>query len=124
MIKILIIINIALQLPKGLLPAICKVESNFRNVDNMDDGGSPSFGICQIKLNTARMFNKKVTAADLRIPEINAYYAGRYLKYQHNRYKNHRFREYCTISAYNGGTCFGSNKKYVEKVRKAWRNYK
>ena len=117
------IIALALQLQNpNIMSAICWVESNHRNVINKDDGGSPSYGICQIKLSTAnwmhfkhKLGDKELTAEDLMKPEVNILYASLYLKYQLNRYDTLR----CAISAYNAGRCIKSNQKtYVKKVLK------
>jgi hypothetical protein len=130
MIKLLLLIatQIGLQNP-SLLPAICSVESDFRNVINHYDGGSPSYGICQIKLATAQDMLPDVTAEMLMEPVINAYVAGLYLKYHEKRYEAERFikretvrikqygKEACVISAYNAGRCINSNQDtYVKKV--------
>ena len=121
--SILKIIATALQINFSTIAGICWVESNHRNVLNKDDGGSPSYGICQIKLATAHMFNNKLKAEDLMIPAVNIYYASRYFKYQTKRYRKHKFPDYCAISAYNAGSC-RSNKGYVKKVRKARKRFK
>lgn len=116
MIKLLLAIamEIGLQNPK-MLPAICSVESDFRNVINHFDGGSPSYGICQVKLSTAQDMIPGITAEMLMEPVINAYVAGLYVKYQERRYDE----ESCIISAYNAGRCIKSNQDtYVKKVMK------
>jgi len=107
----------------SLLLAICFTESNFRNVAG--DNGK-SIGICQIKLNTAKMLDKKVTETELWDPLLNGFYAAKYLKYQQDRYKGRKDAEYCIKSAYNAGSCIKSNRKYVDKVRlrlKIYRSY-
>jgi len=123
MLDILTTMAIALKISTpGLLPSICWVESNYRNVINEFDGGSPSYGICQIKLNTANWMKEyhKITGpvldeTDLMEPKINTLYAGLYIKYQLNRYNGDIE---CAISAYNAGRCIKGNKKYVKKVLK------
>ena len=121
--KLLQLITLVLRIDNpNLLPAICWVESNHRNVDNMDDGGSPSYGICQIKLDTANWMKdkykipgKELEPSDLQKPEINALYSGLYLLYLTHRYKTLK----CAISAYNAGSCIKSNQNtYVKKVLK------
>lgn len=104
----------------NLLESICYVETNIRNVDNMTDGGSPSYGVCQIKLETAnwmkeyyRLPGEPLIESDLRVPEINIFYSGLYLKYNVKRYKGDLK---CAISAYNAGRCVTFNSKYVNKV--------
>ncbi len=80
----------------------------------MDDVGSLSYGYCQIKLDTAKMFSKKVTGDKLMVPGINIYLAGKYLQYQLDRYVG---CTECAVSAYNAGTAIKSNFKYVNKVK-------
>lgn len=122
MILMLKTISIAIQICNpNLLGAVCYVESNYRNVINHNDGGSASYGICQIKLKTANWMNEKhkilgqpVTKFDLMNPEINALFAGLYLKYQLDRYNGDIE---CAISGYNAGRCIKSNQStYVKKV--------
>lgn len=102
------------------MDAICWVETNHRNVINPKDGGSPSYGLCQIKLETAnwihykhKLGNEDLTEADLMKPEVNIFYAGLYFKYQWDKYKDLK----CAISAYNAGRCIkGNMNTYVKKV--------
>lgn len=101
--------------------SICWVESKHKNVINKHDGGSPSYGICQVKLDTAnwmkeynRIPGKPITSKDLMNPDVNVYYAERYLRYQLKVYKNDIN---CAISAYNAGSCIkGNQKNYVKNV--------
>lgn len=110
-------------LPDGVLKAVCFVESSHKaDAVNIHDGGSSSFGVCQIKLSTARMMGFEGTQKDLLTPEINAFYAGKYLKKQLVRYEGDVL---CAIAAYNAGTCYKknghiTNKEYVRKVMDAW----
>jgi soluble lytic murein transglycosylase-like protein len=114
----------------SLLVAICMTESNLRNVDVMDDGGSPSYGICQVKLETAKwmgeIYNKSLLKdlkeSDIRKPYRNAKAAAWYLKYQIERYSG----DYCkAVAAYNAGSFRESIKKpglpfnwrYLTKVK-------
>lgn len=117
-----------LELPPGLLSATCWVESNHKvNAVNVDDGGSSSYGACQIKLETAQMLGYTGAVKKLKDPAVNVYWAGRYLKYQLDRYDGDPRK---AVAAYNAGThrvnAKGQikNRKYVEKVFKAWANYK
>lgn len=103
-----------------LLPSICWVESRHKSVINRNDGNSHSYGMCQVKLETAnwmkeyyRIPGKPLIAKDIIKPEVNLLYAGLYLNYQYKVYKGDVI---CTISAYNAGTCIKGNKKYVKKV--------
>lgn len=107
-----------------LLYSICSVESSGRNVINYYDGKTHSYGMCQIKLETARMFNPNLTQADLMIPHKNIYYAAMYLKRQKKRYE----KEWdCVVASYNAGSCFRKrngqvvNNEYVKKVSKEYR---
>jgi soluble lytic murein transglycosylase-like protein len=113
----------AASVPPALLLSICAAESNFRNVVSPSDGGSASFGPCQVKLGTARLFNKRVRAEDLLKPEVSTKYAALYLSYQLVRYgHNYRF----AVAAYNSGSArtnsMGTfiNQKYVNRVMRNW----
>ncbi len=121
-------ITAQLELPPGLLSALCWVESNHKvTAINAQDGGSASYGVCQIKLDTARMLGYKGTVKTLKEPAVNVYWAGRYLKYQLDRYSGDPRK---AVAAYNAGTHrvnkkgLIKNRKYVEKVFKAWARYK
>ena len=114
-------ISLALQLSvPNAMDAICWVESSHRNVVNKNDGGSPSYGVCQIKLDTANWMKElhripgyTLKPADLMVKEINIFYATLYFKYQLHRYGQLS----CAISAYNAGHCIkGNQKTYVRKV--------
>ena len=127
--------------PGSLLLAICTHESNLTNVAVLHDNGSPSYGLCQIKEDTARSlgFSGSATgplvASDkiigsrapagkgkgLMDPATNIKYAGLYLKMQLERYDG----DWCkSVAAYNSGTYFPSkvavgkprNLKYVKQV--------
>lgn len=104
------------DVPYRLIASICYIESGFRpHVRNKYDGGSPSYGLCQIKEQTAREmgFNGKIK--DLYNPFINALYAAKYLRYQMDRYDDDWVR---SLAAYNRGSS-GShvyNSDYVGKV--------
>jgi len=111
-------------LPQGLLSSLCYVESRHRpSAYNKTDGSSPSLGICQIKLETAKTLGYSGTAKGLMKPATNVYYAAKYLKKQLVRYK-HDIQK--AIAAYNAGTYFPDakgqpkNKQYVRKVLLAW----
>lgn len=113
------------HLPQGLLSAVCLVESGHSIAAiTYDDGGSDSLGVCQVKLDTARMLGFKGTAEQLRTPQINAKYAGKYLSKQITRYNKDLS---CAVAAYNAGSCLKIGKKivnqqYVDKVMSAWRS--
>jgi soluble lytic murein transglycosylase-like protein len=112
----------AFSIPPALLLAICQTETGLKNVVAHSDGGSASFGVCQVKLNTARMFNKRVYASELLHPPTNARYAARYLAWQLNRYKGD---VWCAVEAYNRGFCrFDTkdtkrNTRYTSRVFRA-----
>lgn len=113
------------NLPPMLLLAICSSESDFRNVVNPDDGGSPSYGICQIKLNTARTVGFQGRPKKLMHQGVNIYYAGAYLSKQLKRYKGNTC---AAIAAYNLGKAkyVGTrikNTTYVRRVTTRWGNY-
>lgn len=118
-------VSTTLHLPSGLLSAMCFVESNHRpQVVHKDDGPEDSVGICQMHPSTARWMGFKGTAKDLMRPEVNIYWAGKYLKYQLARYHGALVK---SIAAYNAGRFvadnngYAKNKKYVDKVLRAWK---
>jgi soluble lytic murein transglycosylase-like protein len=107
----------------ALLLAICTHESGLNNVFVPHDGGTPTYGICQVKYDTAKMIGFTGKAKDLMKPEINAKWAAEYLKYQKARYDN----DWCkAVAAYNAGTYNESkvvpgkprNLKYVRHVQR------
>ncbi|NIO44455.1 MAG: transglycosylase SLT domain-containing protein [Candidatus Aenigmarchaeota archaeon] len=114
--QIIAIITLTLGIqPPNLLKSICYTESHFRNVINKDDGGSPSYGICQIKLETARMYDKNITAKDLMYPRINIWFAGLYLRDLLKKYDNN-IR--LGIAAYNaGGAYFCTSKGVTSRTK-------
>lgn len=109
----------------SLLLAICTYESNgLKSVVNPFDNGSPSFGICQIKYETAQMVGYTGTRKGLMKPYTNAYFAAKYLAYQQKRYGS---EDWCKLTAaYNAGTYHPSKKRpgqptnitYVRRVQK------
>lgn len=115
----------AFNLPPGLLPAVCYVESTHKvQAINLNDGGSASHGVCQLKLASARQMGFKGTAAQLQYPQVNAYFAAKYLRHQMVRYNGDLLK---AIASYNSGTFkadkYGMplNKRYVRKVLAAWK---
>jgi len=96
----------------ALLSAVCWVESNHQPAAYAEsDGGSPSLGLCQIKLGTARWLGFEGEASDLMEPNTNAYYAAKYLRRQYLRYGTWER----AVSAYNCGyVC--NNTSYVNRV--------
>lgn len=96
----------------ALMYSLCHTETRIRNVINKYDGGSPSYGICQVKLNTARQFFSWIESKHLMNVYVNTFVAATYLKYQSERFKS----PLKGISAYNAGRPIKSNVKYVNKV--------
>jgi hypothetical protein len=92
---------ISAGVPPALLLSICFQESGLTNKTSVVDGSSASYGVCQVKLNTARMFNKSAHPSHLFSPERNARYAALYLAYQLKRY---RYNTRCAVIAYNRGS--------------------
>lgn len=112
----------AAKVSGAIFLAICTHESGLKNVISPMDNGSPSFGICQIKENSARMVGFKGHAEDLMKPEINARFAALYLKWQMKRYGENG----CKLAAsFNAGSFLESAKnpgkprniKYVKLVQ-------
>ena len=96
-------------------------ESNFRvkGVTHMD-GGSLSYGICQIKLETAKAMarlNKHLhllaNHTNLDNPRGNALFAALYLRHQLDLYNNN-WR--LAADAYNKGNAVSTNSRYVNHV--------
>jgi soluble lytic murein transglycosylase-like protein len=107
-----------------LLLAICTHESGLRNIMVPKDGGSPSYGLCMVKFETAKMVGFHGRPKDLMNPMTNAKFAAKYLKFQEKRYGSH---DWCKLTAsFNSGTYMESSKspgypknlKYVRHVQK------
>ena len=110
------IATVTYSLPPYLLDAICKVETNHNiSTINHYDGGSESLGICQVKVNTAKLVGFKGSRNDLMDPYTNIDVAAKYLKKQILRYKGDVNK---AISAYNAGKYKTTNTLYVNKVIK------
>lgn len=108
----------------ALLLAICTYETNLTNITVYHDGDSPSYGICQVKYETAQMIGFKGKAEDLVNPKTNAKWAAKYVKYQTRRYGKD---DWCRLTAaFNAGSYIESKKvpgkpinlKYVRRVQK------
>ncbi len=107
----------------ALLSAICWVESKHDPAAiNVVDGGSASYGECQIKLKTARHMGFAGYPSQLLNRETNRKYAGLYLKYQLLRYQGDVVK---AVSAYNAGRASGPirNQPYVTSVMVQWGVY-
>jgi soluble lytic murein transglycosylase-like protein len=127
--SVLLAAELTFGLPKGLLSAVCFVESGHRpHVVHRDDGsGQDSIGLCQIQPRTARDMGFVGPISALDSPKINSRYAAAYLHYQLVRYNGDVTK---AVSAYNLGT-YRKNKhgdpvnhKYVDRVKAAWRDHK
>ncbi len=107
----------------SLLLAICTNETGLNNVMVHHDGGSTSYGICQVKVGTAKMMGYEVSGEDLMKPEVNAEIAAVYLKYQIDRYDGNICKG---TAGYNAGRYNPSdiapghprNLKYLRRVQK------
>lgn len=111
----------AAKVSTALFFAICSHESGIKNILTKNDGGSPTYGVCQVKFETAKMMGYKGEPFGLMDPATNAKYGARYLKYQEKRYGD----DWCKITAaYNAGSVFIEkrskrlkNLQYVHKVQ-------
>lgn len=119
--QLIMAISKAVGVPGVLLLAICTHESGLKNIVTPDDNGSPSYGICQIKMDTAASLGYQGNKDSLMIPKINIRYAAKYLKMQLERYDD----SWCkATAAYNSGTYNPSkaipgkprNLKYVNRI--------
>ena len=91
----------AVKVSGALLLAICTQESNLTNAMVLHDGGSPSYGVCQLKYETAKMVGFKGRKQDLMDVKTNATFAAKYLAYQQTRYGNDWVK---IASSYNAGS--------------------
>jgi soluble lytic murein transglycosylase-like protein len=103
-----------------LLLSICNVETKLNNVNNYKDNNGTSYGIAQIKLNTARDIDPSIDALALSMPESNLFVAAKHLKKLSKKYKTDEE----VIAAYNAGGVYYKNgtlvnKKYVDKVMRS-----
>jgi soluble lytic murein transglycosylase-like protein len=106
-----------------LLVGICSHESNnFTMTYSAYDNGSPSFGICQVKEDSARQLGFTGRAEELMDIKTNAHYAALYLRYQQNRYGDDWCRQ---TASYNSGSYiegrnpgYPKNLNYVRLVQK------
>lgn len=112
----------SVKAPRALILGLCWSESSFRtNLPHKLDGHTPSYGICQVKLETALFLDQyfknkhKATKARLLIPKVNATYAAQYIKFQLKRYNGDWKR---AIDAYNKGHAVSRQSQYVKRVTK------
>ena len=112
--------SVQFNLPPELLSSLCYIESTHNiNSIHINDGGSNSYGICQIKLGTAKHFGFKGNSKQLMDPAVNIHYAAKYLSYQHKRYKSITK----AVIAYNRGNAKHLTKtSYSDRVLKQWRS--
>lgn len=109
------------DLPPHLLEAVCYVESEHDVLAiNKKDGKSPSYGICQVKYETAKELGFNGTREQLMLPNRNIYYAAKYLRKQMNRYNG---RTCWAVQAYNRGSAHDCNGRYVLAVLNKWRDF-
>lgn len=105
-------------LNSDILYAVCFVETKLNTTAYASrDGKSPSYGVCQIKLNTARGLGFKGAKEALMNPSTNAYFAAKYIQLHLKHYKNLDK----AISAYNAGKAINGNWAYVAKVKKQYK---
>lgn len=103
------------KLPANLLSSICYVESHYNpNALHKDDGDSNSVGLCQVKLKTAKWLGFKGNEKQLLKPEINAYYAAKYLQYLLKRYHGNITKAIIAYNRGNAGTL--TRTSYSDKV--------
>lgn len=91
----------ATAVPPLLLLSVCFTESSLREEAFVPkDGATASYGLCQLKLKTARMYEPGIKRSELMSPYINARIAGQYLRDLLDRY-NFNVRK--AVDAYNRG---------------------
>lgn len=118
LLPLFIAISAELNLPTGLLYTLCRVESNLNpKAYKPKDGNSPSYGLCQVKYETAKLVGFKGKPKDLMDPRTNINVAGRILASQYKRYGNWAK----AVCAYNKGssTSHGGS-RYLAKVFDAY----
>lgn len=118
------VISQTYNLPPDLLKSLCYVESTHNvYAVHIDDGGSNSIGVCQIKLPTAKLMGFRGTDKELMNVHDNVKYAAKYLTFQLRRYNGNVYK---AVAAYNTGSYITHNgvdpinKPYVNKVLKEW----
>lgn len=89
-------------IPAPLLAAICYTESTHKPyATNLDDNGSSSIGLCQVKYSTVKALGYTGKVEGLYDGRTNAKWAAKYIKTQMVRYNNSWDD---AIAAYNAGT--------------------
>ena len=121
------------EVPTALVLAVCWHEGWGLNdakrgkaVLNKPDGATYSYGICQVKLETAQYLDArfkhrtKATPDRLKTDFVNAFYAAKYLKVQLAEYDGD-WR--LAIDAYNKGSNPKANTEYVRRVMVAMERF-
>jgi soluble lytic murein transglycosylase-like protein len=111
------------KVPPALLLAICVHESGLKNVIAPYDGNSPTYGVCQVKLESAQDLGFSGDEKDLMKPSVNAHWAAMILKKQIVRYNGDLCK---ATAAYNAGSYneskvmpgYPKNLKYVRSVQR------
>lgn len=111
--------TIQFNLPPKLIDSVCFVETRHNvSVVTPNDGGTPSIGVCQVKMKTATQMGFKGTEEELLLPKNNVYFAAKYLHYQLKRYGGSTVK---AVIAYNKGNAKGlTGSHYQAKVFKQW----
>lgn len=112
-------------LPKGILSAIAKVESNLnpnRVTKNDGRGRKTSYGLLQIQESSAKQVGFRGSPSKLISPELNIYYGAKYFKWLLGREKGDVAQ---ALNCYNLGPSHSlcknkSSFKYSEKVLNAY----
>lgn len=101
--------------PPLLLLSVCFTESSFRDAYVPHDGKTPSYGVCQLKMSTARIYEPTITRRQLMNPYVNALIAGRFLRDLLERYD---FNVKKAVDAYNRGKAklVKGHSKYSDRV--------
>lgn len=118
------------EVPRELMLALCWGEGwstkakgkNPTHIDGKGKNATLSHGICQVKLETAQfmdyVYKHKVKATRQRLEDnkVNAFYASKLIKY-HLRENNNDW--HLAVDAYNKGTAYGDNTKYVKHFKQS-----
>ena len=105
-----------------LVAAIVSTESHFRRIVRVrEPDGRYSYGLMQVKAETARMMGFRGSPRRLYSPWLNLYYGIRYLK---SRLQHYPF-VWDAVSAYNAGHPLWHDLSYRNRryVRRVWRRY-
>jgi soluble lytic murein transglycosylase-like protein len=106
-----------------ILLSVCTTETNLRNINNQSN---TTYGICQLKLNTAKQYGGNfLDSLALQQTRVNIEVAAKYLKSLKSKYKSNDK----TMAAYNLGhtqymDCEFINQSYVNRCNKNLRHYK